>query len=113
MARLARVHLAGFPEHIIQRGNNRQLCFANEEYFVTYIHWLKEYSDKFQVHIHAWVLMTNHVHLLCTATDNTGISLMIQSVGRLYVRYFNRRYQRSGHCGKVGLSLALYKMHTM
>jgi putative transposase len=96
MARLARVHLAGVPEHIIQRGNNRQVCFVSEDDFVTYVHWLKEYADKFQVHIHAWVLMTNHVHILCTATDNSGISLMMQSLGRQYVRYFNRRYQRSG-----------------
>lgn len=96
MARLARVHVAGVPEHIIQRGNNRQQCFASEEDFAAYVHWLKEYSDKFQVHIHAWVLMTNHVHLLCSAIDSKGISLLMQSVGRQYVRYFNRRYQRSG-----------------
>lgn len=96
MPRLPRVHLAGVPEHVIQRGNNRQLCFACDEDFAAYAHWLKQYAEQFQVHIHAWVFMTNHVHLLCTATDDTGISLMMQSLGRQYVRYFNRRYQRSG-----------------
>lgn len=96
MARLPRVHLAGVPEHVIQRGNNRQVCFVDNEDFAAYVHWLKQYSAEFEVHIHAWVLMSNHVHLLCTATDNSGISLMMQSLGRKYVRYFNRRYQRTG-----------------
>jgi len=96
MARLPRVHLAGVPEHIIQRGNNRQLCFACDEDFAAYAHWLKEYANKFQVHMHAWVFMTNHVHLLCSASNSSGISLMMQSMGRQYVRYFNQRYQRSG-----------------
>ena len=84
MARLPRVHLAGVPEHIIQRGNNRQVCFASDDDFAAYSHWLKEYSEAFGVHIHAWVMMTNHVHLLCTASDNSGISLMMQSLGRRY-----------------------------
>ncbi|SNY60831.1 putative transposase [Arsukibacterium tuosuense] len=96
MARLPRVHLAGVPEHVIQRGNNRQVCFVNNEDFAAYVYWLKQYSAQFEVHIHAWVLMSNHVHLLCTASDNSGISLMMQSLGRKYVRYFNRRYLRTG-----------------
>lgn len=96
MARLLRVHLAGVPEHVIQRGNNRQVCFVDNDDFAAYVHWLKQYAAEFEVHIHAWVLMSNHVHLLCTASDNSGISLMMQSLGRKYVRYFNRRYQRTG-----------------
>ena len=96
MARLPRVHLAGVPEHIIQRGNNRQVCFASEEDFAAYAHWLKQYSEAFGVDVHAWVFMTNHVHLLCTASDAKGISLMMQSLGRRYVRYFNGQYRRSG-----------------
>lgn len=51
---------------MIQRGNNRQVCFANEQDFAAYAGWLKDCSKKYQVDIHAWVLMTNHVHLLCT-----------------------------------------------
>ncbi|MBV2130581.1 transposase [Arsukibacterium indicum] len=96
MARLPRVHLAGVPEHIIQRGNNRQVCFASDDDFAAYASWLQEFAEKFQVQLHAWVFMTNHVHLLCTASDSSGISLMMQSLGRQYVRYFNRRYNRSG-----------------
>jgi putative transposase len=61
-----------------------------------YIGWLKEYSKKYQVSVHAWVLMTNHVHLLCTPSTVNGISQMMQSLGRMYVTYFNRSYKRTG-----------------
>ncbi len=53
MIRLPKVHLAGCPEHIIQRGNNRQVRFVSEEDFAAYTYWLKEYSDAFGVHVHA------------------------------------------------------------
>jgi putative transposase len=55
--------------------------------------WLKEYSKKHFVDIHTWVLMTNHVHVLCTPRMSHSISLMMQSLGRQYVRYFNGRYK--------------------
>jgi putative transposase len=58
--------LPGIPQHIIQRGNNRQVCFASEEDFAAYAHWLDEASIKNHVAVHAWVFMTNHVHLLLT-----------------------------------------------
>ena len=96
MARLARVMPAGMPLHIIQRGNNRQVCFASDEDMASYASWLKEYAKKYEVAIHAWVFMTNHVHLLCTPKNATGVSQMMQSLGRAYVRYFNFSYQRSG-----------------
>ncbi len=96
MARLNRVCPAGIPQHIIQRGNNRQVCFADEQDFVAYAGWLKEYAEKYQVDIHAWVFMTNHVHLLCTPGIEHGISQMMQAVGRQYVRHFNKTYRRSG-----------------
>jgi putative transposase len=96
MARLARVALVGVPQHIIQRGNNRQACFAGEEDMKAYLHWVKELSMRHQIDVHAWVLMTNHVHLLCTPWKENAVSQMMQSIGRLYVRYFNRTYRRSG-----------------
>ena len=96
MARLARVAPVGVPQHILQRGNNRQVCFAGEEDRKAYLNWLKEWSLKHQVDVHAWVLMTNHVHLLCTPWKENAISRMMQSLGRLYVRYYNHAYQRSG-----------------
>ena len=61
-----------------------------------YLSWLQEYSVKYDVEIHAWVLMTNHVHILCTPKIEKGCSLMMQSIGRMYVRYFNHSYQRTG-----------------
>ena len=89
MARLPRVSPVGIPQHVIQRGNNRQVCFASDQDFYAYIGWLKDYSEKYQVEVHAWVLMTNHVHLLCTPGNKGSISRMMQALGRQYVRYFN------------------------
>ena len=96
MARSSRVCPIGMPQHVIQRGNNRQVCFADEQDFAAYAGWLKGYSKKYQVDIHAWVLMTNHVHLLCTPRGQNAVSHMMQSLGRHYVRYFNFSYKRTG-----------------
>ena len=96
MARLPRLCPVGIPQHIIQRGNNRQVCFVSEDDFIAYVHWLTEYAQKCNVKVHAWVLMTNHVHLLATPMMENGISLMMQALGRRYVRYFNYTYQRTG-----------------
>ena len=86
----------GFPVHIIQRGINRQACFACDEDIAAYAHWLAEGAIKFEVDIHAWVFMTNHVHLLLTPKNKSAISQLMQYLGRLYVRRFNYRYSRSG-----------------
>ncbi len=96
MPRLPRITPAEVTVHLIQRGNNRQTCFAAEDDYVAYLTWLKDFSCKYKVDIHAWVLMTNHVHLLCTPHAANTISKMMQDVGRRYVQYFNREYQRSG-----------------
>jgi putative transposase len=96
MARKLRASAAGVSEHVIQRGNNRQVVFCNEDDMKAYVTWLKQYAKKYKVSIHAWVLMTNHVHLLCTPSTANGISQMMQSLGRMYVLYFNRQYHRSG-----------------
>lgn len=96
MPRLARVAPIGVPQHVIQRGNNRQVCFGGESDMAAYMNWLREYAKKFDVDIHAWVLMTNHVHLLCTPKNECAVSKMMQSLGRSYVRYFNYSYGRSG-----------------
>ncbi len=96
MARLPRVSPVGVPVHLIQRGNNRHACFVAQEDYSAYIGWLKEYSIKYAVDIHAWVLMINHAHLLCTPQQSGAVSLMMQSVGRRYVQHFNYKYQRSG-----------------
>ena len=85
MAGLPRLCIAGVPQHIIQRGNNRQICFGTEEDFAAY-----------KVSIHTWVFMANHVHLLVTSETNDGVSMMMQTPGRHYVRYFNHAYKRTG-----------------
>jgi putative transposase len=96
MARKLRASSGGVPEHVIQRGNNRHIVFGGDNEMKAYVTWLNDYARKYKVAIHAWVLMTNHVHLLCTPSTSSGISLMMQSLGRMYVLYFNRRNQRSG-----------------
>lgn len=96
MARLPRITPAKIPVHIIQRGNNRQACFGCDEDFAAYADWLKVYSKKYGVDVHAWVFMTNHIHLLCTPHNENAISKMMQSIGRNYVQFFNHQYRRSG-----------------
>ena len=96
MARLPRLCLPGIAQHIIQRGTNRQACFRSSEDMAAYAAWLDEYARKYGVAVHAWVFMTNHVHLLVTPTSSDGVSRLMQSLGRRYVRYFNHTYGRSG-----------------
>ena len=96
MARLPRLNLPGIPQHIIQRGNNRNVCFFTEQDYLVYLSKLKEYSEKYQVAVHSYILMTNHVHLLLTPVEGDGVSRLIQSLGRYYVRYINQTHERTG-----------------
>ena len=96
MARLPRLTVPGYPHHVIQRGNNRQPIFVNDADRRLLLALWAEYAQKFQVEIHAYVLMSNHFHLLLTPTTNTGLPQMMQAVGRRYVRLFNDTHGRSG-----------------
>lgn len=96
MVRIPRICLPGIPQHIIQRGNNRQVCSVSNDDFSAYAYWLYETSQKYRVAIDAWVFMTNHVHLLATPETEDGVSKMMQTLGRYYVRYFNDTYGRTG-----------------
>ena len=96
MARLPRVTLPGYPHHIIQRGNNRQAIFIDRQDFETMLALLTENAQKFGVAVHAYVLMDNHFHLLATPSSAEALPLMMQAVGRSYVRRFNQRHGRSG-----------------
>ena len=96
MARLPRLTLPGYPHHIIQRGNNRQMIFVDTQDFATMMALLAENAHKFAVAVHAYVLMDNHFHLLATPATAEALPLMMQAVGRSYVRYFNQRHARSG-----------------
>ena len=82
MARLKRVLPINFAIHVLIRSNNRQACFNSSVDYSAYLWWLREYSEKFLVDIHAWVLLENHIHLLCTQKIDGGLSSMIQAIGR-------------------------------
>jgi putative transposase len=97
MTRRARLLLPATPLHLIQRGNNRSVCFADSKDCLTYLTLLEEVSQACGVMIHAYVLMTNHVHLLATPEgDPQGISAMMKRIGQVYAQRFNRRYRRTG-----------------
>ncbi len=96
MARLPRLFVPGQPLHVIQRGNNREPIFASDEDYRFYLRCLQEAADAQGLAIHAYVLMTNHVHLLATPETESSLSKTLQSVGRRYVQYFNHTYGRTG-----------------
>jgi putative transposase len=82
--------------HLIQRGNNRQVCFIADEDYRFYLEWLEEYADKTGCRVHAYVLMTNHAHLLVSSSDADGVGAMMKALGQRYAQYVNRTYRRSG-----------------
>ncbi|MFM2275642.1 MAG: hypothetical protein RL211_1514 [Pseudomonadota bacterium] len=96
MARLPRLTIAGYQHHVIQRGNNRQPIFVAPADRQTLLDLLHASADKFGVAIHAYVLMTNHFHLLATPQTVGSLPQMMQAVGRSYVRYFNDSQGRTG-----------------
>lgn len=96
MPRKPRFFVPGVPAHLIQRGNNRCAIFFEATDYEVYLSLLNEARDRFGCDIHAYVLMTNHVHLLGSPLDKTSISRMMQYIGRHYVPYINQKYQRSG-----------------
>lgn len=96
MARLPRFVIPGHPQHVIQRGNNREAIFCQDDDYSFYLEKLAAACRKFECDLHAYVLMTNHTHLLITPHTHNGISKVMQSLGRYYVQYFNYSYQRTG-----------------
>ncbi|GAB2508917.1 transposase [Lysobacter humi (ex Lee et al. 2017)] len=96
MARLPRLDLPGIPQHVVQRGNDRQPCFAHDDDYLQYHQELGEAARKHACDVHAYVLMTNHVHVLVTPSELGGVSRMMQAIGRRYVACFNARYRRTG-----------------
>lgn len=96
MARKPRFNLPGIPQHVVQRGNNRSDCFFAEKDYRFFLKSLQTVSEKAGCAIHAYVLMTNHVHLLLTPLREYALSEMMQALGRRYVRYINQTYQRTG-----------------
>jgi len=96
MPRRSRIIISGVPLHLIQRGNNRQPCFYSDEDYRFYLDWLQEYSRETGCSVHAYVLMTNHVHLFLTPAEADSAGMLMKRLGQRYVQYINRMYQRSG-----------------
>lgn len=96
MPRRRRCFLPGVPVHVVQRGNNRQVCFTSDADLAAYANWLCEAAVRYGVAIHAWAFMTNHVHMLMTPEHDDSVSNTMQHLGRRYVRYFNWKYDRTG-----------------
>ena len=96
VARLPRFFVPGYPLHVIQRGNNREALFGQKADYQAYAEWLQEAAHRYGCAIHAYVLMTNHVHVLVTPNDPTSLPKTFQSLGRRYVQYVNAIYDRTG-----------------
>jgi REP-associated tyrosine transposase len=96
MPRKPRFYLPEVPVHIVHRGHSRSAVFFEDQDYSTYVYWLKKASEKYSLSVHAFVLMTNHVHLLITPKIGEVLSLFMQYVGRRYVPYINHKYGRSG-----------------
>ena len=96
MARLPRLELPGVAQHVVQRGNNRLPCFLDDRDRLDYLQFLRESLLASGCKLHAYVLMSNHVHLLVTPPEIGGVSRLMQMLGRRYVGAFNARHGRTG-----------------
>lgn len=96
MPRSCRLDIPGVAQHVIQRGNDRRPCFFAEIDYVRYLQDLRDIARREGCAVHAYVLMTNHVHLLLSPVTSGGVARTMQALGRRYVRYINDRYCRTG-----------------
>ena len=96
MPRRARLRIADVPWHIVHRGNNRSACFFDERDYGYFLKKLQLHATEQNIAIHAYVLMTNHVHLLATPETRDGISVFMKQLSQNYTQYINRTYRRTG-----------------
>ena len=96
MPRPLRLVFPGVAVHVIQRGNNRVACFKQDNDYLMYLAHLRQLSEKYECAVHAYCLMTNHVHLLLTPQTANGCTGLMRDLGQRYVQYFNRRQDRTG-----------------
>lgn len=96
MPRRPRLVVRDVPLHIIQRGNNKQNCFFTDSDYLVYLDLLRRGANSAECMVHAYVLMSNHVHILITPGDEQGPGSMMKAIGERYVRYLNERYGRTG-----------------
>jgi len=96
MPRRARKYIPGLPYHIVQRGNNREACFIELDNYLFYLELWRTLSERYGVSVHAYCLMTNHIHFLVTPDTDAAISNTMKVVGSRYAQYINLKYKRTG-----------------
>lgn len=96
MPRKPRFYLPNIPVHIVHRGHSREPVFFEAQDYATYAYWVAESAKRYKIAVHAFVLMTNHIHLLITPPDGESVSRFMQFIGRRYVPYINHKYGKSG-----------------
>jgi putative transposase len=96
MPRIARTVVRGFPHHVVQRGNNRENVFFNDEDRAVYLFLVKRYSEKWKTPILCYCLMNNHAHLLVRPSSEESLQKMMQGITLCYTQHINRKYRRSG-----------------
>ena len=96
MPRPSRLIVPGIAVHVIQRGNNRVACFRHDNDYLMYLAHLRQLAERYECTVHAFCLMTNHVHLLITPQASGSCTGLVRDLGQRYVQYFNRRYERTG-----------------
>ena len=96
MPRRKRMYLPDHAYHLVQRGNNREVCFVEPENYQFYLELWKQCANRYGVAVHAYCLMTNHVHFLVTPEESDSISRATSVIGSRYAYYFNKTYKRTG-----------------
>jgi len=96
MPRQPRYFIPDIPQHVIQRGVDRQAVFFESADYELYLRSLGEAAKRYECQIHAYVLMTNHTHLLVTPGSERSVPLVMQAMGRSYVQTLNKKYNRTG-----------------
>lgn len=96
MPRRPRYHVPGDFYHVIARGNQQQDIFRQEDDYLRYLSYLAIYAPKYAVKVHAYALMTNHVHLIVQEGDHP-LGLFMKGVQQGYAQYVNKRYEQTGH----------------
>ncbi len=97
MPRLSRIVIPGVPHHITQRGNRKQDVFFTVDDRLTYLNWLYDYSDKYNIETLAYCLMDNHVHLIAVPSDTDSLEMMLRSLHSRYAQKINRDHDWTGH----------------
>ena len=97
MPRIARVVAKGYPHHVTQRGNYRQPVFEEENDYIQYLEWLKDYGKNYSLEIWAYCLMSNHVHFVCVPEQEDSLARTFNALHMRYSQYFNQKKKLKGH----------------